>query len=47
MELFLAILRDYGIGAMGLAVIVYIIIKGEIDFHYPRPKGKGTSTEDG
>jgi hypothetical protein len=41
MEALTQILRDFGAWALLLVVILYIILKGEIVFRYPRPKRKG------
>lgn len=39
MEILLNILREYGIGGLVLIVSLYIILKGQFSFRYPRPKG--------
>ena len=36
MELLLKVLHDYGAAGLLLVVAVYVLLKGQIDFHYPR-----------
>ena len=38
MEPFIAILKQYGPWVMLLAVCVFVIVKGELTFRYPRKK---------
>ena len=39
MEILSDILNNYGVGGLVLVFLIYIILKGEFSFHYPRSKG--------
>ena len=34
------ILSDFGPWGLILIVLIYVILKGQIEFHYPRPEDK-------
>ena len=40
METLLKILGDYGAAGLILVVLLYILIRGQISFTYPRPNDK-------
>lgn len=40
MEALIQILRDFGAWTLLLVVVLYLILRGEIVFKYPRPKRK-------
>jgi len=41
LELLIGILKEYGIWGLILAVLLFLLLKGEVVFRYPRsPKGK-------
>ncbi len=39
MEILSEILKNYGIGGLVLVALIYIILKGQFSFQYPRSKG--------
>jgi hypothetical protein len=41
MDSLIKVLNQYGPWGLILVVIIYILIKGEIAFRYPRPEKKG------
>ena len=41
LQLLIGILKEYGIWGLILAVLLFLLLKGEVVFRYPRnPKGK-------
>jgi len=40
MELLVNILKDYGAWGLVLVVLIYLILRGQIVFRYPRSKHK-------